>query len=200
MASVLVAVLVIPSASVAQRGARLERPSGDKLKAAIDAHAHDFDYLLGTWSFTGENERGKFSGVWKAVRLEGGPILDEFRVLGDSGETLYYTATLRAYNAHDDRWEYVSTESGSGLLKRATARRVGSEMHIEQTFDDRAAGRVVVSRIRYYNIQPGRFSWIADRSYDGGKTWNKDDQRIEARRTGPPADSFSLRLPPANDR
>jgi hypothetical protein len=26
-------------------------------------------------------------------------------------------------------------------------------------------------RIRCYDIQPDRFSWTADRSTDGGKTW-----------------------------
>jgi hypothetical protein len=40
-------------------------------------------------------------------------------------------------------------------------------------------------RIRYYNIQPDRFSWTADRSTDAGKTWVKDHQQIEARRIGP---------------
>jgi hypothetical protein len=41
-------------------------------------------------------------------------------------------------------------------------------------------------RIRYYNIQPDRFSWAADRSTDGGKTWVKNFQTIETRRMGPP--------------
>jgi hypothetical protein len=40
-------------------------------------------------------------------------------------------------------------------------------------------------RIRYYDIQPDRFSWAAARSTDGGKTWVTDFLRIEARRIGP---------------
>jgi hypothetical protein len=40
-------------------------------------------------------------------------------------------------------------------------------------------------RIRYYDIQPDRFSWAADRSADGGATWEKEYLRIEARRIGP---------------
>jgi hypothetical protein len=42
-----------------------------------------------------------------------------------------------------------------------------------------------VWRIRYYNIQADRFSWTADRSTDGGKTWDAAHQTIEARRIGP---------------
>jgi hypothetical protein len=40
-------------------------------------------------------------------------------------------------------------------------------------------------RIRYYNIEPERFSWSADRSLDDGKTWEKEHLTIEARRIGP---------------
>ena len=58
-------------------------------------------------------------------------------------------------------------------------------MHIEQTFGV-AAGTPSILRIRYYNIQPDRFSWTADRSTDAGKTWVKAFQQIEARRIGPP--------------
>jgi hypothetical protein len=58
-------------------------------------------------------------------------------------------------------------------------------MRIEQKFGV-AGGKPITLRIRYYDIQPDRFSWSADRSADGGQTWVKDFQRIEARRIGPP--------------
>jgi len=41
-----------------------------------------------------------------------------------------------------------------------------------------------ILRIRYHDIRPDRFSWTADRSTDGGKTWVSPYQRIEARRIG----------------
>ena len=58
-------------------------------------------------------------------------------------------------------------------------------MRIEQKFGV-AEGKPITLRIRYYDIQPDRSSWSADRSADGGQTWVKDFQRIEARRIGPP--------------
>jgi len=158
----------------------------EQVKASYAAHQSDFDYLLGDWEFTSESrEYGKFGGRWSAVRLEKGQILDEYRVLGDNGETFYLSTTIRAYNAVADRWELIGMDAGSGLQDFGTAERVNSEMHIEQKFGV-AAGKPVTLRIRYYNIQPGRFSWAADRSADGGLTWVKDFQRIEARRIGPP--------------
>ena len=57
-------------------------------------------------------------------------------------------------------------------------------MHIEQKFGVMSA-KPSIWRIRYYDIRPDRFSWAAERSNDGGKTWEKDHLTIEARRIGP---------------
>jgi hypothetical protein len=118
------------------------------------------------------------------VRLVTGSILDEFRIVGDDGETYFVTTTVRAFNAALDRWELVGMDGAGGLQDVGTGYRKGNEVHIEQRFGV-AAGNPSTLRIRYYNIQPDRFSWRADRSDDGGKTWISDDQQIEARRIGP---------------
>ena len=150
-----------------------------------EAHKSDFDYLLGDWEFTAENQDyGKYGGRWSAVRTEQGQILDEYRVLGDKGETFYVSTTRRAYNAAADRWELIGMDAGGGLQDFGTGQRAGAEMHIEQKFGV-AGGKPAIMRIRYYNIEPDRFSWTADRSIDGGLTWKKDYMHIEARRIGP---------------
>lgn len=158
----------------------------EQMRADYEAHKGDFDYLLGDWEFTAQSrEYGTMHGYWSALRLnEGAQILDEYRVVGDSGETFYVTNTLRAYNAVLDRWELVSTEGGTGLQNVGTARRVGTEMRIEQTFGAGTPGQSHW-RIRYYDIRPDRFSWAGDRSTDTGRTWVTDWLRIEARRIGP---------------
>jgi hypothetical protein len=156
-----------------------------ELLASIEAHKGDFDYLLGEWEFTSvSKEHGPGKGFWTAVRLVTGQILDEFRVVGDNRETWYVTSTLRSFNAALERWELVGMVEGAGLQDVGTAQRVGNEVHIEQKFGV-ASGNTSILRIRYYDIQPNRFSWIADRSTDGGKTWSKEDQKIEAHRIGP---------------
>jgi hypothetical protein len=156
-----------------------------QLRAAYEAHEGDFDYLLGDWSFTGVRDNRPLHGFWSAVRVaEGAQILDEYRVVDDSGKTFWVSSTLRAYNVFADQWELISVASGGGLKDFGTARREGDEMHIQQSFGV-AAGYSSIWRIRYFDIKGDRFSWVADRSVDGGKTWTKDFQRLEVRRLGP---------------
>jgi hypothetical protein len=161
----------------------------EQIDASIEAHKGDFDYLLGDWEFTGTRKmpsgEQKFRGVWSALRLADGQILDEYRVVGDAGETWFVTTTLRNYNAFADRWELVGASPGQGLQDFGTAQREGPEMRIEQRFGV-ASGTPHSWRIRYHGIQAERFSWTADRSTDGGSTWVKDYQQLEARRIGPP--------------
>lgn len=157
----------------------------EQIKASYEAHKGDFDYLLGDWEFTAENKQyGKFRGYWSAVRLAEGQILDEYRVTGDKRETFYVTTTLRAYNAVLDRWELVGMDEGNGLQDVGTARRVGTEMHLEQRFGIMSP-EPSTWKIRYFDIRPEGFSWKADRSTDGGKTWVSGFMQIEARRIGP---------------
>ncbi len=158
----------------------------EQIEAAFESHKGDFDYLLGEWKFTADSkEFGKHGGYWTAVKLADGQILDEYRVAGDKGETYYVTTSLRNYNKFADRWELIGADAGTGLQDFGTARRVGNEMHIEQRFGV-ASGTSASMRIRYYNIEKDRFSWVADRSTDGGKTWVKNQLQIEAARIGPP--------------
>jgi hypothetical protein len=160
--------------------------TNEQLNASYEAHKGDFDYLLGDWEFTAKSqEHGDFRGLWSAVRLAEGQILDEYRAVGDKGETYYVTSTLRNYNKALGRWELIGADAGGGLQDFGTAHRVGSEVHIEQRFGV-TSERPSTMKIRYYNIQRDRFSWTGDRSVDGGKTWEKNHLQIEARRIGPP--------------
>ena len=182
-AGILLAVtMVVAPLSAQDKGKRTQ----EQIKASFDAHKGEFDYLLGDWEFTAVNPQyGKSHGFWSAVRLNDGQILDEYRIAGDKGETYYVTTTLRNYNGALDRWELVGADAGTGLQDMGTGRREGAEMRIDQTFGV-AGGNPSAWRIRYYDIRPDRFSWTGDRSTDGGKTWVKGYQQIEARRIGPP--------------
>jgi hypothetical protein len=161
--------------------------TNEQIKASYEAHKSDFDYLLGDWEFTAVNKQyGNMRGYWSAVRLaEGGEIVDEYRIVGDNGETYYSTTTLRAFNGALDQWELVSVDKGKGLQNFGTGHREGGEMLIEQKFGVMTANPSLW-RIRYHDIGADRFSWTADRSTDGGKTWEKNFQNLEARRIGPP--------------
>jgi hypothetical protein len=163
------------------------RRTNEQIQASYEAHKGDFDYLLGDWEWTATNRQyGNMRGYWSAVHLEeGGQILDEYRIVGDKGETYYSTTTLRAFNAVLDQWELVSIDKDKGLQDFGTGHLIGGEMLIEQKFGVMTPNPSLW-RIRYHDIAPNRFSWSADRSTDGGKTWEKNFQQLEARRIGPP--------------
>ena len=110
-----------------------------------------------------------------------GQLLDEYRLVDDKGATFYVTATIRNYDAIHDRWELIGMDDRNGLQDFGTAQRVGQEMRIEQKFGV-SGGNPTMMRIRYYNIQPNSFLWAGDQSTDNGKTWVKDQLRIEAKR------------------
>jgi hypothetical protein len=167
------------------------RTNGNNTPA--NAHAADFDYLLGDWEFSGANAQyGKLHGYWSAVRLDNPKqILDEYRVVGPKGEIYYSTTTLRAYDGRLDEWELVSMDEGTGLQNLGTGRKDGSEMHINQKFLG-PNGSFSTLRIRYYDIGADSFSWTADRSSDDGKTWTKNFQTLNVKRIGPPRTIPSL--------
>lgn len=178
LAVIITATLIAPAAA--------QDNEADAWRANLNEHAGDFDYLLGDWHFTSRGAFGEGGGYWTAVRLatgDGSHILDEYRVVDGDGETLFASTTLRVFNASRGLWELVSAEAGTGLENTGTAKKVGDEMQIEQRF-----GRDNVWRIRYYDIRPDAFSWVADRSGDGGFTWEPGYMTIEARRIGPPRD------------
>src|SRR2546421_10444027 len=129
---VFAAGLTISSPLSAQTTARR---SGEQIQAAFNAHKGDFDYLLGDWEFTVTNPQyGTSRGYWSAVRLADGQIVDEYRVVGDSGQTDYVTTTVRNYNGAADRWELIRAAAGTGLPDFGTSHQNGDEVRIEQTF------------------------------------------------------------------
>lgn len=162
--------------------------AAERTRSLIELHKGDFDYLLGDWRFTARSATwGEFAGVWSALRLAtggGAHVLDEYRVTGDSGETFFASSTLRVYNPARDRWELVSVHETSGLEDAGTARKIGAEMHIEQTFGANTA-TPERWRIRYFEIGANGFKWAADRSFDGGSTWERNHMTLTALRVGP---------------
>lgn len=179
--------LYLVSMLAASLAGQVPRRTNEQIRASYEAHKSDFDYLLGDWEFTAVNKQyGNMRGYWSAVRLtEGGEIVDEYRIVGDNGETYYSTTTVRAFNGVLDQWEIVSVDKGKGLQDFGTGHREGGEMLIEQKFGVMTPNPSLW-RIRYHDIGADRFSWSADRSTDGGKTWEKNFQNLEARRIGPP--------------
>src|SRR5919106_5038415 len=108
--STIIIIVVSVCAALTSAQTPIKR-TPQQMQASYDAHKGDFDYLLGDWEFSAESrEFGKFRGYWSAVRLDEGQILDEYRIVGDKGETYYVTNSLRNYNKVLDRWELIGAD------------------------------------------------------------------------------------------
>lgn len=165
---------------------------GSQGQGSTRPRANDFDFLLGDWAFTAQSKLyGDGHGLWTAVRLGDGEILDEFRVLGDNGATIYLARTLRVLNNFAGRWDLVGFHDHGGLRNTGIARRTNGEIQIEQRIHD-DSGKAALLRIRYHSIEASRFSWTMDRSTDEGKTWTLNEQRIEAKRIGAAKPALAL--------
>jgi hypothetical protein len=176
--------IAILSAAVAGAQATKKPPkrTDAEIAANVKAHKADFDYLLGQWKFSAVSKQyGKFEGLWTAMKLPGGEILDEYAILDGKGAKMYVSTTIRAYNAVLDQWELIGTDEARGLHDFGSGHRTPGGFEIEQTFGVMSP-EPSTWRIHYRNIKPDSFSWSADRTTDGGKTWVTDFQTIEARR------------------
>ena len=137
-----------------------------------------FDFLVGDWHVhaTRFNADGttlaQYLASWSARYLNAGRMLiDDFKALAPDGGPLSSFVTLRTYSVESRRWEMV------GLAAMQPAGRmewhgtwVNGEMQIFAAGLD-PSGREVQTRIRFFDITPGRFLWTSESSVDGGVTW-----------------------------
>lgn len=146
-----------------------------------------FDFLDGTWDFTYtvKNPDGTTAtsskGRWTGRRLADGHVIEDSWVLiDDNGKPrnlgIY---TFRAFNRVTGKWQFKSLNVSTGQWHDGTAEKAGSEMHLTQSPPAETPDGNWL-RIRYYNIAPDAFSWIAD--VGDGKTWMPELIRIEAKR------------------
>ena len=100
---------------------------------------------------------------------------------------MYAGTTLRAFDTKSKTWtmRYVDQVAGqTGHWSDLVGTKEGQEIHVEQR-GRTPDGRTTILKIRYFDIQPNHFSWVADRSEDGGVTWPREYLRIEATRRQP---------------
>ena len=155
------------------------------------ASADDFDFLEGNWTIVYNNKTPgippNVAGTWIARKQADGRVLnDEFRLFGPNREIVFLGVTYRAFDGETRKWNmrYVALTQRmpDGRITQPaswaelTAWRDGNSMRVDQR------GGAFDLRITYYDIGPTHFSWKADVSQDGGRTWLKDQITIEATR------------------
>jgi hypothetical protein len=181
----LVLLLLSPVLLMAQH------PGGSPPVRSVPAEAKQFDFLIGHWELvvkpepTGLGQRvhgvPKMMGTWKAWRaLDGWGITDELRITDASGNPRGLSLATRMYDAAARRWNVSTADAFRGVFSSSTAEWKDARMTVESKGTD-AEGRAFLSRTRYTDIEPGRFRFQQERSFDDGKKWTRT-LTIEAKR------------------
>jgi len=146
----------------------------------------DYDFLLGTWQFTFQarsREGGfyePFTGHWVFTRKETGGqgvlIEDHWRPDDPAATWDAGTWTYRAYNPERKLWEMEGINTSRGAWQPGLMWTDGDSRLLTEWY-----GPMLV-RFRYFAVQPDRFLWRADATFDRGLTWIRDYWTMEAHR------------------
>lgn len=182
-------MLLFPALLLAQHstGGSAPRPL-----AVAPAEAEQFAFLVGQWEVKVTPKVNSLAarihgsptyvGTWKAWRaFDRFGIEDELRIMDRSGNPNNLTHTLRFFDATQGKWALTALDVYRGRYTAAVAELKGREMTVTSSGRD-AEGKPYVQRARFFDITPTTFSYVADRSIDGERTWETGVLKMEARR------------------
>ena len=146
----------------------------------------DYDFLIGTWRFTFQARQRDgsftpaFTGHWVFTKKETGGegvlIEDHWRPDNPKSTWDAGTWTYRAYNPQRKIWEMEGINTNNGAWQPGKMWSLGNDRVLIEWY-----GQMLV-RFRYFAIQPNKFLWRADATFDRGKTWINDYWTMEATR------------------
>lgn len=148
--------------------------------------ATDYDFLIGVWEFKFQSRRRDgafttpFTGHWfftkKQTGGQGVLIEDHWRPDDPTSTWEAGTWTYRAYNPQRKIWEMEGINTNVGAWQPGTMWSSGADRVLIEWY-----GPMLV-RFRYFAIQPNKFLWRADATFDRGRTWINDYWTMEATR------------------
>lgn len=143
-------------------------PAGSRPSAA-PAELQQLAFLIGDWKAAVVLHRSgrdlAFEARWRnAWIIDGWAILQAWRDPYAAG------AELRTYNPETRRWEGRNFYAGWRTWTHSEGVFADGEFVIETP--SVGPNGPVLSRERYFDIQPRSFRIVATRSEDGGKTWS----------------------------
>lgn len=161
--------------------------------ASALAQEAQFDFMLGQWQLEVKPKVSslaaaihgapKLAGTWKAWRaLDGLAIEDEVRIVDASGNPISFSHALRIYSKVERRWKVGTLDAYRARFTESSGEAAGGEIRTVARGTD-TEGHPMLTRVRYFGIQPDAFRVQQDRSTDDGKTWDEGVLAIVARRT-----------------
>lgn len=138
-----------------------------------------FDFWIGDWDATWKNPDGSESHGRNTVtrHMDGKAVKESFSVL-DGPTKGYKGESYSVFEKRSQQWKQTWIDNGGGYLE-FTGHADGDTRIFARSMV--INGKVMMARMRFYNIQPNSFSWDWESSADEGKTW-KLNWRIEYRR------------------
>ncbi|MCB1043432.1 MAG: hypothetical protein KDC35_10855 [Acidobacteria bacterium] len=152
----------------------------------LPPEAAQLDWFIGEWDLTSKSLRrdGSYtshkatSTVYRA--LDGYALLDEFRAYNDQNQVVFRGVSFRTYIPETGKWAIKWVMANEAGMTDLTAEYKNGELVMEGKGSDGMGA--FLERAVYYNISADHYSFKLDRSYDGGKTWIKGMNLIEATR------------------
>ena len=146
----------------------------------------DYDFLVGAWRFTFQARQADgaftqpFTGHWvftkKQTDGQGVLIEDHWRPDDPTSTWDAGTWTYRAYNPERQIWEMQGINTTRGAWQPGLMWTDGDDRLLTEWY-----GTMLV-RFRYFAIEPDRFLWRADATFDRGETWIRDYWTMEVER------------------
>jgi len=146
----------------------------------------DYDFLVGTWRFAFQARQrdgaftDPFTGHWvftkKQTDGQGVLIEDHWRPDDPTSTWDAGTWTYRAYNPERKIWEMQGINTARGAWQPGLMWSGGNDRLLTEWY-----GTMLV-RFRYFAIEPDRFLWRADATFDRGETWIRDYWTMEVER------------------
>ncbi|HEX4682737.1 MAG TPA: nuclear transport factor 2 family protein [Gemmatimonadaceae bacterium] len=145
--------------------------------------AADYDAVVGVWEFRFQQRRPDgsflpaFNGHWSFEKKPGGMLIED-RWRGDNPAQPMDagTYTFRSFDPRKKIWQLIGMTTGGGEFALGLTWTDGKDRFAIQHYGP------AIMRIRYLAIEDNHFLWRADRTVDGGKTWQLDAWSMEAKR------------------
>ena len=139
-----------------------------------------FAFLLGEWvcDVRVRNENGdvtRLSATWVGrYILNGYVIADEFRMSNTKGTLLMLGVNYRSYNREEKRWVMKWLDARASTWLDLGPPELGGVVVEDDSITFQTLFRPnEIHRITFSEITEEHFLWRADRSVDGGATWDK---------------------------
>jgi len=147
-----------------------------------------FGQFVGSWDLewagTGANgEPATATGELHFGWVLGGRAVQDIWIVpgrGQPGEgqppSAFHGSTIRFYDPSIDAWRSTWVEPVNGRVRRFTGRPADGDILLASDEEDPRL------RWRFTDIGPDSFTWQAEASHDGGRTWVFEEQMHATRR------------------